>query len=73
MERCSADFSTQWKRVLGTFPHNGNMFRAGFPRCGKRARGEGQGARAASSAAMRVWASDRKAAPGRWRAAVRSR
>ena len=30
MERCFAKFSTQWKHVSGTFPHNGSMFRALF-------------------------------------------
>ncbi len=27
--------STQWKKVSRVFPHNGNLFRRGFPRCGK--------------------------------------
>ena len=31
METCFRNFSIQWKRVSGTFPHNGSIFRAGFP------------------------------------------
>ena len=35
METCFKNFSIQWKHVSGTFPHNGNMIRVGFPWCGK--------------------------------------
>ena len=39
METGFVAFSTQWKHVLGGFPHKGKVFRGGFPWCGKGAVG----------------------------------